>query len=172
MYQQVRTAGFTLVELVITLVLLGVLAVAVLPRFQDTSGVAEYTYRARLISALRTMQLRAMQDTRANFCFQVNFVNGVGSAFGPPTLDYTGTAVRTCAASISTAIEDSFAVATDLEMAADGVVLAGAPATLEFRDLGQPFVAGVQLVSPLQISLSGIDSLNVCVEAEGYIHAC
>lgn len=169
---RIKAIGFTLVELVVILLLLGILSVVVFPRFQGDTGYAEYGYRARLISSLRTMQYRAMQDTRAGYCFQVNFVNGANSAFGPPTLDYTGTTAATCATSISSDAEDEFAVATAVEMADDGVVLAGAPATLEFRDMGQPFVGGAVISSQLQISVIGQDTLTVCIEPQGYVHDC
>ncbi|MBQ4832657.1 type II secretion system protein [Pseudoalteromonas sp. MMG010] len=63
-----RLGGFTLVELIITLVILGVLSITVAPKFLGSSTEDAYAYRDRTLSALRTMQLRAMQNTATSAC--------------------------------------------------------------------------------------------------------
>ena len=55
--------GFTIIELVTVIILLGILAVYVLPKFNGSSSFEAYTYRTQLISALRLTQQRAMQYT-------------------------------------------------------------------------------------------------------------
>lgn len=55
--------GFTLFELIIVVVILGVLAVTLLPRFFTNSGTAEYQYRDQALSLLRRVQMQAMQCT-------------------------------------------------------------------------------------------------------------
>ncbi|XOV79575.1 MAG: type II secretion system protein [Aestuariibacter sp.] len=90
-----RNNGFSLVELVLTIILLGILSVTVFPRIFDDSDVAPNVFQAQLISVLRNMQIRAMSDTR-EFpgedypCFKVNFDN-FDNAFGPPPLTYYST---------------------------------------------------------------------------------
>ena len=54
--------GFTLVELVLVIVLLGVLSVSIAPVLFSRPGFSEYTFRDRLISLLQTMQLQAMNN--------------------------------------------------------------------------------------------------------------
>lgn len=54
-----KSLGFTLVELILVLVLLGVLSAVVLPRF-TSSGYAEYGYMEELASALRFAQQSAV----------------------------------------------------------------------------------------------------------------
>jgi len=89
-----KTQGFTLVELILVMIIISALAVYAYPRFSGKSGYSEFTLQARLISALRHMQTRAMQDTRADFCYQINLINQVAGGniifptFGPPKLEY------------------------------------------------------------------------------------
>ncbi|GEK53192.1 pilus assembly FimT family protein [Pseudoalteromonas espejiana] len=63
-----RLRGFTLVELIITLVILGILSVTAVPKFLGSSTEDAYAYRDRLLNALRTVQLRAMQNTATTSC--------------------------------------------------------------------------------------------------------
>ena len=58
-----RLRGFTLIELIITLVILGILSVTAAPKFLGSSTEDAYSYRDRTLTALRTVQLRAMQNT-------------------------------------------------------------------------------------------------------------
>ena len=55
--------GFTLVELVTIIILIGILAVNVLPTFDGSASYEAHSHRAQLISALRLTQQRAMQQT-------------------------------------------------------------------------------------------------------------
>lgn len=56
------TKGFTLIELVAVLVLLGIVSVVVLPRFLGRDGFAEYALRDELVAAYRIAQQRATYD--------------------------------------------------------------------------------------------------------------
>ncbi|WP_281559617.1 type II secretion system protein [Thalassomonas sp. RHCl1] len=66
-----RISGFTLIESVTVIILLGVLAVSVLPRFSGTRDYEIYAYRSQLIAALRLTQQRAMQQTNSTLCHQI-----------------------------------------------------------------------------------------------------
>jgi MSHA pilin protein MshC len=68
-----HSQGFTLVELVTVLIIIGILATYALVKFDGTQGYEAYNYQARLISALRLTQQRAMQqtDSSAGFCHQI-----------------------------------------------------------------------------------------------------
>lgn len=63
--------GFTLIELVATIIVIGVLAVTVLPRFSDRSGVAEYAFLDELIALAQQAQQRAMFD-HGGSCYGVS----------------------------------------------------------------------------------------------------
>lgn len=176
-----KTSGFTLIELVIVLVLLGVLATVAAARFQGRSGYAEYTFQNRLVSALRNMQTRAMQDSRDGFCHQINFQYGVGvAAFGPPSADFTsGNQAQTCLTSINFSTAEF--LRTDAgEVSDESVSMAssdGAATSISFigfDSLGRPLSSANNCSgnAGCQVSFSGEETVSVCVEQEGYIHAC
>ena len=174
-----KTAGFTLLELIVVIILLGVLAVSAYSRFQGKDGVVEYAYQARLIPALRNMQTRAMQDTRPDYCFQINLTAG---AFGPPALAYdpvTGEPALTCSTNIDFTTPDY--LRTDAtELTEEGLSLAAVdlesatPLThIGFDDMGRPVVNGVDEIceEKCRLTITGTLGASICIEAEGYIHA-
>jgi len=64
-------SGFTLIELVVVIIMIGILATTVIPKMFSSSGFEEIGYQAETIAKLRAIQLRAMQDTSANQCLLV-----------------------------------------------------------------------------------------------------
>ncbi|MFB1035289.1 MAG: prepilin-type N-terminal cleavage/methylation domain-containing protein [Sinobacterium sp.] len=172
-----KNKGFTLIELVIVLVLLGILSVAVYPRMTGKGGIVEYTYQARLVSALRAMQQRAMQDTRNGFCFKLAVFSDNNSAFGPPTLDYTVDGATnkalTCANLISTDLDNSHMIATKADMLDDNVMITDAPNFVQFNNMGCTIdVSGNACSTDMRIEIQGKNSIAVCIKSQGYIHVC
>ncbi|MEP4891247.1 MAG: prepilin-type N-terminal cleavage/methylation domain-containing protein [Aliiglaciecola sp.] len=168
-----HTKGFTIVELIVVVIILGILAVVVAPRFQGAGGIAEYTYQARLISALRTMQQRAMNDTRENYCFQVNIFTGSNSSFGPPTLVYNNSAVAlSCSTTIDSSEEAAYVVANIDEMAADNVTITSGGGSILFNRFGCPNNGSGFCTNDIEITFQGDAEVSVCIESQGYIHAC
>ena len=154
------------------IVLLGILAVSVAPRIQSAGSVVEYTYQSRLISALRTMQQRAMNDTRSGFCFQINIFDGSSSSFGPPTLNYANSNVaNTCLTSIDSSEEAEHMSASNTEMTADDVSITSG-GTIAFNSLGCPDTGSGFCANSTRVELQGETTIAVCVESQGYIHAC
>jgi len=56
-------SGFTLIELVIVIIMIGILAVTIVPKFSTSNGYEEIGYQTEVISKLRAIQLKSMQDT-------------------------------------------------------------------------------------------------------------
>ncbi|MDO6713217.1 MULTISPECIES: prepilin-type cleavage/methylation domain-containing protein [Alteromonadaceae] len=170
----IRSAiGFTIVELVVVIIILGILTVVVAPRFQTGGGLAEYTYQARLISSLRTMQQRAMNDTRDSYCFQVNVFTGANSSFGPPTLVYKNSSrALSCATTIDTSEDAAYVVANIDEMDADNVTITSGGGSILFNRFGCANNGSGFCANDIEVVLQGESAVSVCIESQGYIHAC
>lgn len=72
-------SGFTLVELVMTMVIVGVLAAFAIPRFTDVTSFDEATYRDSVISVLSLARQRAI-SSRRYVC--VTVTAGTGASAG------------------------------------------------------------------------------------------
>jgi MSHA pilin protein MshC len=170
--------GFTLLELIVVMIILGILAVVAVPRFSGNSGYSEYTYQNQLISVLRNMQIKAMQDSRPQFCHRINFINtSTQVAFGPATTNFNaGNEAATCVTSIDfNAPEFLRTSATELLDAnvsmsvLDGTTSVG---TIGFNSFGSPITSATNCSASCTITFSGVSPAKVCVESQGFIHAC
>jgi MSHA pilin protein MshC len=161
--------GFTLIETVVTIVIISILAVSILPKFSSTDGYDVYTYRDQIIASLRLNQLQAMQQTN-NSCHQVLVEN---KRFGKPDLDPCGSnpafnadwqnwqvQQNTKADIVNIAIEANHIVNLSLS----GV--SGSQA-INFDSLGRP-----SCINGCEITITGAEVAKVCIESQGYIHAC
>ena len=154
--------GFTLVELVTVILLIGILAVNVVPRFDGTDSYEAHTHRAQLIAALRLTQQRAMQqtDSNDNLCHEIVFDD---SQYGipnrtscvntfPPGWEPDGT---------GHVVEERYNITFDI----DGLIN---PQTIGFNWLGQPTKS---CSDGCKINInSAVESLQITIEPEGYIH--
>ncbi|CAM3467615.1 type II secretion system protein [Shewanella violacea] len=68
--RMMQNTGFTLIELVTTILLIAILSVVALPRLMTSSSYSAFTLRDEFISELRKAQLMAMNNQDS--CFQVN----------------------------------------------------------------------------------------------------
>lgn len=171
--------GFTLVELVTVVILLGVLALAVAPRFMGSSGFVEYALQKRLIASLRNTQLKAMFDTRSSFCYRTILVTGSSSsaAFGPSSKSYlSGNESASCSTNIDST-SPSFLRSSDGEINAEGISLSALDNStsityLQFDNYGKPYTSAGTCASGCVISFTGESTAKICVADQGYVYAC
>ncbi len=165
--------GFTLVELIIVLVVVGILAVGASPLFIGSGGTESLVLRERALSVLRNVQLNAMQNTQADCYAAVLQDNALGLATTP-----------VCGAGSSTlaATEDSanrmvgFAGKTLTVTDSNGAPVS-LPAEIEFGPLGRPddtsglICIGNQACRLTFTEANGANQ-SVCINREGYIYGC
>jgi MSHA pilin protein MshC len=169
--------GFTLVELVIVVVVLGILAVAVAPRFTSTDTYAEFALQQRLQTALRTLQIQSMYDTRPGFCYQLNFSGGSAAGFGPSTNNYrAGNAALSCTSNIDYSLPRYLRSDQD-ELSSNGITLSaidsGLPASfVAFDNLGRAFTSAGSCADGCEIAFTGESTAKLCISAEGFVHEC
>lgn len=153
--------GFTLIELVMVLVLLGVLAVYATPRLFSSSGLNARGFHDATMAYLRYAQKTAIAQRRT-VCVQFT-ANSVA-------LQLTTVA----AASVCNAANSNAYPGPDgaLSASGKGVGYAGgiASAALSFDGLGQPLdSSGAVLGAARTISISGVADITV-EAATGYVH--
>lgn len=150
--------GFTLIELIVVLVLIGVLAVSVVPRFFDASGTSEYLYRDQALNILRRVQIQAMQCT-ASTCTQ-------------PELQLMSDRMGISSTCQNNATHLCIASRDNISMQTQPVGLF----PLSFSALGVPLNGGggrqCGTGNECRISFEGAITLSICIEEEGYIHPC
>lgn len=150
--------GFTLVELITVMVIVGIVSAIALPRMFDRGLFDSRGYYDQIISSLRYAQKTAISQRRT-VC--VTF---------PTTSRMVFTTASTFGGACDTDLQNPTAGQTTYTVdAPGGVTLAGATA-INFDALGRANFAGV---SPLSISVSGFAASNVCIAAEtGYVYGC
>lgn len=156
--------AFTLVELIIVLVVVGILAVSATPLFIGTDGIESRVLRERAKSVLRNIQLTAMQRT----------TDGCKAAYvGSATL---GRPLEACGSG-SYSLPNSASEANDRILNFDGNTLsspgaASFPFTLEFGPLGRPIAPDCSAACRIVFTEPQGASAALCVNTEGYIYDC
>lgn len=158
-----KNCGFTIIELIIVIILISIMAVTVVPKFLSSKGFEEYTYRDELITKLRAIQLRSMQQTNDTTCLQIQ-IEVTTIALLATDLDPDTPICKTTPAGEPTTItindnhNVNFTISEELS-------------SFSFSSLGKP--VGCTAITPCEITLTvaGESSLAIKINIEGYIYA-
>ncbi|MCF1427245.1 MAG: type II secretion system GspH family protein [Shewanella sp.] len=153
--------GFSLVELVVTILLIAILSATALPRFMPSSSVSGYTMRDEVIGELRRTQLMAMNN--ADRCYRLNFTSG-----GYQLIHYAGRSGNLCTGTVEYS-DKLQALPSDTSLS----LLPGGNQSffLDFNRQGQAYWGAVNLCAGNCIQITADDDTKVAIESQGYIHA-
>jgi MSHA pilin protein MshC len=158
--QRLGNRGFTLIELVVTMIVVAILAVVAIPRFK-TSSFDTVGFYQEALSAVRYAQKEAVAKRR---------VVCVGLTAGTVTVSFAkGIGSFTC----DTNLTSPRGITPFVVTAKSGVSLASVPAigTLYFDPLGRPFDSAILASVQRTISITGDGTQSFVIEPEtGYVH--
>ncbi len=176
--------GFTIIELVIVVAIISIIAISAFAKLNNTQDLTLKGYQDTLLTALRSVQSGAMQDTRAPICYQLNFINTSlagpnTAAFGPPTNNFAlSNAANTCATNIDHSSAPDISTAPS-ELADQGMSLVaengvgGTISYIRFNAMGRPFTDTANHCAPLCVVRLSIDrTRQTCINSEGFVYGC
>lgn len=151
--------GFTLIELITVMLIIGIMAFIVVPRLDLLRGFDEIGYRDKVKATLEYARKSAVAQRR-------NVRVSLAGNNLTLTVDNDvpeGGAANTYPRALALPVQDSACSVANQICAPSGVTLTGTP-TLNFTPLGVPSVAGSYIVT-------GESAQTITVEAEsGYVH--
>lgn len=161
-----KKSGFTLIELVIVIILLGILAATAIPKLVGNNGFEAQAYRDQLLQLLKTVQQQAMScdddcrknvggNARTDNSYACNKVIIESNRFGIP------------ADCNDTGLPDSFNPPQlgISQTEADSSAIRFSSHTIEFDPLGV-----ASSCAGCDISIIGEQTLLIRIESQGYIH--
>ena len=152
-----KKTGFTLVELIITILVIGVLAVTAAPRFLGNDTEEAIALRDRTLQLVRNMQLRAMQNVQDTSCVKI-----ASTVIAPP-------AEHDCANALSTVFDDDQVINasnTDFTFQTEDEN-GNSFSQIQFDGFGRPRNIACSTDCKIQIS-----TFAMCLQSEGAVYAC
>jgi MSHA pilin protein MshC len=176
MTRRLYVHGFSFVELILVLILVGILAATVIPRFFDSKTYDTRAYFDRTQAMLRYAQKIAIAENRNVYvrldgssialCYDSGCATTVTAASG----SNSGSSATKAACTIGAAYSSAWACE-----APPGGVTVTAATTFYFSPLGKPYALAdtpsTSNFSQLAVAIGGDLTRTVYVEAEtGYVH--
>lgn len=160
-----QSRGFTLTELVVVIVLVGILSVAIFPRFANKSAFDQAGYRAQVVSAIQFGRKIAVASRRY-VCVTIS-ANRLSLALDPRSPD-AANGVKSNPPPSCTVNLNLPGSSTSSTSAPYGVALANSgDVSIYFDPSGWTVSAALQSASA-SISVTGAQAITV--ESSGYVH--
>jgi len=159
-----KNSGFTLIELIVVILMISIMAVTVLPKFFSSNGFEEFTYRDEIITKLRAVQLRSMQQTTDTICKKIQVETTPSAIIG---LLATDSATNTC---ITAYAGDATTVIVNSKHSVSFTLSEGIT-SFSFSVLGRPLGCISQSPCEITITVAGENSPEILINSEGYIYA-
>lgn len=155
-----KSQGFSVIELIVVIIIIGIIAVTAAPVFLSDDGVDERLLQAELVSLLRLSQERAMQDVERR-CYGAAVSS---SAITPVECGATIAAERIIPLSASV----NLSVNSSLPNAATGILFNswGCPVSNQHTTTAEPCGQ-----SSVEFVIDGATMRYVCVQSHGYIRS-
>lgn len=158
-------SGFTLVELIIIIIVIGILAVTAVPRLLTTSDYAQRSVQDQIISEIRLVQLRALNDRSG--CYAV-YIGADAQGIYKVTRNADGSCPDNYALQEQSEFSDKVVIDIDGELATNAD-----PLKILFDTKGRPATNIDCTAGNLcKIDITAKLSTSVCFESEGYVHGC
>ncbi|NVN82782.1 MULTISPECIES: prepilin-type N-terminal cleavage/methylation domain-containing protein [unclassified Vibrio] len=149
--------GFTLVELIIVIIILGIVSTFAASRFIGTSSYSSFTAQEQAISVIRQIQVNRMQSN----------VSSANDSFRLAINDDCLGSVTACSLNLSNSTQKSQADARSDYVRIPDIEFSPTNTIIDFDLLGNPSVsAGVNITIN---STSSNNSAQVCINSQGYV---
>ena len=157
MKKSLPSNGFTLVELIIVIIILGIVSTFAASRFTGTSSFSTFSAQEQAISVIRQIQVNRMQSnvSAANDSFRL----AINS-------DCLGS-VTACNLSLENSTQRQQAEARSDHVRENDISFSPANTVVDFDLLGNPSIsAGVNITIN---STSSNNSAQICINSQGYV---
>ncbi|WP_181159890.1 MULTISPECIES: prepilin-type N-terminal cleavage/methylation domain-containing protein [unclassified Shewanella] len=158
-FPMAKQTGFTLVELVTTIILISILAVTVLPRLFTQSSYSAYSLRNEFIAELRQVQQKALNNTDRCYRLAVSSSGYQASQFaGRSSTGCTGAAI-----SPDPLYVQAFEGGASLALVSNGA----SGFNIDFDTNGRPSLG----CNGHCIKVTANETVIINISSEGYIYA-